>query len=158
PFERLVEELKPERDTRRMGRMPLLSVVFTLQNTPEGEAAVLPGVRFTGRQVDNQVTIFELSLNVEKISCLLSAFFQFSTDLFEPTTVGRMADHYMNLLRGMLARPGERVSLLPLLGAAERREILGLNAATAEFPWQGPIAERLEHWSERTPAAVALSS
>src|SRR5262249_41090837 len=54
PFERLVEELKPERDTRRLGRMPLLQVMFTLQNAPAGKADVLPGVRFTPRRVDNR--------------------------------------------------------------------------------------------------------
>ncbi|HEX3531337.1 MAG TPA: amino acid adenylation domain-containing protein, partial [Thermoanaerobaculia bacterium] len=155
PFERLVEELRPQRDT---GRTPLFQVIFTFQSSPQGPLDLMPGLRLMLREVDQQVSLFDLTWNLSEFESGLDGTLEYSTDVFASATAERMARHFHNLLRGMASQsPAEPLSRLPLLDSAERAELLAEHAATAELPWQGSVVEQLARWVELTPAAVALA-
>lgn len=149
PFPVLVERLRPHRDP---SRSPLFQVAFFWDKPLRGGTGMEPyasGQR--GAPVD-------LTLTVVEGEGALEAVWLYNPDLFEATTVARMAEHFRTLLEAVGARPGERVSSLPLLAAAEERRLSGA-AAGAELepaPYEG-----VHRWIERqaacTPEAVAVA-
>ncbi len=153
PFEHLVDRLQPARD---VSRTPLFQVSFALDNTPRDEVS-LPGLSATAWRPRDAMGEFDLTLNVEDDDGRLEAMFDYSLDLFEPATAQRLAGHLRNLLDGLSRHPGRAVADLPMLGDAERRQLLA--------EWQGgeaaPIEELFVHrWVGRRarelPAAIAL--
>ncbi|MDT5268372.1 MAG: hypothetical protein QOH49_558 [Acidobacteriota bacterium] len=120
PFERLVEELQPERS---LSHAPLFQVLFALQNTPS-ESFQLPGLKMSPAELDLTTTAFDLTLNVEEVGEGVYGRLRYNTDLFEPETIRRMAGHYLTLLESAAADVERPVSALPLLSEAERRLLL----------------------------------
>ena len=130
PFERLVEELQPERD---LSRTPLFQVMFTSQNDPTPDVR-LPRLTVTRLPLDSGTSKFDLTLNVTDGRDKLRAEFEYSTAIFDEHTVARMAGHLRVLLEGIAADPGRRISSLPLLTDAERQQLLvEWNAADRAF-------------------------
>ncbi|HYH47297.1 MAG TPA: amino acid adenylation domain-containing protein, partial [Thermoanaerobaculia bacterium] len=123
PFERLVEELAPERD---LGRSPLFQVLFAVQNAPPGGAR-LPGLAVTRVPTIGETAKFDLSVSVtEPGGGGLRVGFEFSRDLFDDTTVLRLLGHFSSLLAAVSspAGLGLRLSEVPLLSAGERQQLL----------------------------------
>jgi amino acid adenylation domain-containing protein len=153
PFEKLVEELRPERD---LSRNPLFQVMFALQNVP------VSNLQFTGLTVDRmelQVsrTRFDLEVHLREDSEGLGGVFIYNTDLFDNTTIERMLEHYQRILEGIVSDPGRRVSELPLLTDAERHQILvQWNDTATEYPRDKCIHGLFEEQVEKTPDAIAV--
>ncbi|NPX99526.1 amino acid adenylation domain-containing protein, partial [Pseudomonas aeruginosa] len=77
--------------------------------------------------------------------------------LFDASTVERLAGHWRNLLRGIVANPRQRLGELPLLDAPERRQTLSeWNPAQRECVVQGTLQQRFEEQARQRPQAVAL--
>ena len=155
PFEKLVEELHPDRE---LTRTPLFQVMFSLQNSPMPPLK-LSDVTMTFIQDDSTTAQFDLTLDVmEKpdgkgMDCLL----EYSTELFEHSTAQRLLGHFTNLLESIVANPQRRVRELPLLGDAERRQILVDWNNTASQPDRECCAHQLfEAQAGRTPDAPAV--
>ena len=131
PFERLVEELHPERD---MSRAPLFQAMFVLQNAPSRELD-LSGLRLEPVEIESGTSKFDLTLSVaETADGSLICAFEYATSLFEASTIARLAGHYETLLEGIVAKPQARLSDLPLLDDLERRLVLeAWNATTASY-------------------------
>ena len=128
PFERLVEELEPERS---LSRNPLFQVGFVLQTAwnlfagPGGDGADNPSEREEhSLDVERGTAIFDMAVHLWETPLGFKGAFEYSTDLFEPATIARMATHYGNLLESAVANPRERVSGLALLTSEERRQLL----------------------------------
>jgi amino acid adenylation domain-containing protein len=154
PFERLVEELQPERD---LSHTPLFQVMFDLQNAEEGKGVSLPGLRASGIEAENRTAKFDLTLSLLSGPEGTAASFEYNTDLFDAPTIERMAAHLTRLLEGATADPTLRLSELPLLTEAEVRAMLSeWNDSRAEFPRDLCLHQLFERQVERTPEAVAL--
>jgi amino acid adenylation domain-containing protein len=150
PFEKLVDELHPERD---LSRPPLFQVALALQNAPL-PAADLDGVRLVPEEVPTGMAKFDLSFAFVEQEGRFAGVLQYATDLFEPTTAVRQARHFAVLLDGLVARPRARLAEAPLLTAAERRQIVHEWNDTAVAPWLGGIAERVAAHAPDSPAVV----
>ncbi|TCP54572.1 amino acid adenylation domain-containing protein [Tumebacillus sp. BK434] len=120
PFEKLVEELQPERS---MNVSPLFQVLFTLQNTPRGTLEA-QGLRLTPEPLDSQTAKFELSLTMIETADGLTAMLEYNTDLFAADTIERMAGHFETLLQDIAARPDATLVDLQLLTVAEEQQLL----------------------------------
>ncbi len=153
PFERLVEELRPE---RHLSVNPLFQVVCAMQNAPIGTMD-LPGLSFSALDFDVENALFDLELNVwEQEDDGLLAIFTHSADLFDPTTVRRIAGYLEALLRDAVADPERPLSALALLARAERHQLLReWNDAGEPQPGVSAV-ERFEEWARRTPEAPAV--
>jgi len=153
PFEKLVEELQPERD---LGHNPLFQVTFAFQNTPRF-APQLSGVRVNQLEVDTGIARFDLHLFMEEIDGQLRGYCDYDTDLFDAATIERMVGHFQTLLEGIIANPDLRISELPLLGQVERNRLLTeWNDTRREYPKDKCIHELFEEQVERSPDAVAV--
>src|SRR6185503_7173095 len=83
--------------------------------------------------------------------------FEYDRELFEGGTIERMAEHYRNLLEGIVEDPGQRVGRLGMLGELERQQLLvEWNDTKAEYSTDSCIHQLFEQQVERTPDAIAL--
>ena len=155
PFERLVEELVPERDP---ARPPLFQVLFALQNVPVGELAV-PGLSLAQLPLAGGAAKLDLTLTLGEDSGGFSGTLEHNTDLFDGTTVQRLAARFVTLLEGAVAAPGEPVPDLPLLLPGELDQVLRRHNATAtEFPREVSLAELFAGVARELPEAPAIVS
>ena len=153
PFEKLVEELQPDRS---LSHTPLFQVMFALQNFPMPNLEVA-GLNFQVQEVDTGTAKFDLTLFVEDRGLELVAIFEYNTDLFKATTITRMLGHFQTLLEGIVANPNQRLSDLPLLTEVERNQLLSEWNQTRTDSWHNLcIHQLLERQVERTPDAVAV--
>jgi amino acid adenylation domain-containing protein len=153
PFERLVEELQPERD---LSRNPLFQVMFDLQNAPL-PALDLPDLTVQPLTVDYGTAKFDLTLSVQETAQGLNGLLEYNTDLFDEATIMRLAGHFQTLLEGITADPAQPIGTLPLLTEAERQYLLvDWNATRTDYPREMCVHQLFEAQVERTPDAVAV--
>jgi amino acid adenylation domain-containing protein len=107
PFEKLVEELQPQ---RQANYMPLAQVQFSLQNATE--VVEVHGLRMSRLTVDKGTAMFDLVLNMSETPDGLSGTMEYRTDLFYVTTINRMLTGYEVLLNTVVARPNASLSEL----------------------------------------------
>jgi amino acid adenylation domain-containing protein len=151
PFERLVQELQPERSGSHSA---LFQVMFVLNNTLE-RGLILPEIAAI-REVGTGTAKFDLTLFVEDRAGGIETTLEYSTDLFDRATARRMLGHYRTLLEAVVADPDQQVSHMPILDEAERRQVLvEWNDTKREYP-QLCVHQLFEEQVERTPDAVAL--
>jgi amino acid adenylation domain-containing protein len=153
PFEKLVEELQPERN---LNGAPLFNVMFALQNAPSGVLR-LPELTLSPIQVEARTAKFDLSLDMFETSRGLGGAIDYQTDLFDRSTIERMSDHFTILLESVAANPDAQLSKLSMLSDEERRYLLyTVNATEADYPLGYCIHELFERQAERTPNTVAV--
>jgi len=155
PFERLVEELQPERD---LSRSPLFQVTLSFQNMPES-VETFTDLGLSYLELDNGTVPCDLAFMFWKETDGLAGTLDYSTDLFDVVTIARMIGHFRTLLEGIVANPARHLADLPVLTAAERQQML--------VDWNDPQAARpipacwhrlFEQQVWRTPDAVAVGS
>jgi amino acid adenylation domain-containing protein len=153
PFEQLVEELGVKRD---LSHTPVFQVVFALQNAP-WSALELPGLTLTPLRLNRVPVRYDLEFHLWEGPQGLTANVFYNTDLFDAGTIERMLGHYRILLEGIVSNPGERVTRLPLLNDAERRQLLvEWNDTRKEYPKDRCVHELFEAQVTRTPETIAV--
>ncbi len=153
PFDRLVEELQRERD---LSRNPLFQVMFACQNYPAANVD-FPGLKVDALDLESCTSKFDLTLSLTEEAGDLSGFIEYSSDLFDRSTIAGLARHLVCLLRGSAADPDRSIADLPLLEAAERRQILvDWNRTDTAMARNRCVHELFEAQVRRAPDAVAL--
>ena len=153
PFEMLVEALQPQRD---LSHTPLFQVMFALQNAPISEVE-LAGLTISSLPAESATAKFDLSLSMQNTAGGLVGVWEYSTDLFDPSTIERMTGHFQTLLEGIVANPMQRISQLPLLTQIAQHQLLvEWNDTQADYPLDKCIHHLFEEQVQRTPDAVAV--
>ena len=154
PFEKLVEVMQPERDT---SYSPLFQVMFHLGNL-EIPAFNLPGLTLTPLETDSGTSKFDLTLDLTESSTGLKGYFDYSTDLFDRVTIQHFSERFQILLKAVVADPETPIASLPLLSAAEEKQlVVGLNETAEDFPHAHCLHQIFEDQVEQTPDAVAVT-
>jgi amino acid adenylation domain-containing protein len=151
PFEKLVEELRPE---RTLSHHPLVQVMFAYENAPM-PAMGKSGLKLTPLRVESERVKFDLSLTVYEENGF-SGYLEYASDLFDAGTIGRMDGHFQTLLRGIAANPQERVSRLPLLTEPERRVLRPPSPPATVASGHPTVHGLIELQATQTPDANAL--
>lgn len=167
PFEKLVEELHPERN---LSHHPLFQVVFGFENAPMS-ALELPGLVPSLINIDFKTTRFDLELYLWKCSEDFRSLWGgdwedsegirgvmvYNTDLFDQGTIRRILKHFKILLEGIVSDPEERIANLPLLSEAELHQILvEWNSTYADYPQDKCIHPLFENQVNHNPDALAV--
>ncbi len=153
PFEMLVEVLQPERD---LSHTPLFQVAFILQNTPTSQVE-LTGLTISELPTANVTTKFDLTLAIQDTAQGLVGVWEYNTDLFDRSTIVRMASHFLTMLEAIVANPAEQISQLPILTKAEQQQLLvEWNDTRLDYPQDKCIHQLFEQQVELTPDAVAV--
>ena len=154
PFEKLVAELQPDRN---LSHNPLFQVVFALQNAAGGGGGALemPGLKLGPLRVERRLAKVDLTLEMMDLPGGFSGYFEYSTDLFEESTVARMASHFQALVKAVVEEPDRPVGELPILSADEKQQILiDWNRRYIGAPPH--ILDLLTEQARRTPDAKAV--
>ncbi|MEO8425575.1 MAG: amino acid adenylation domain-containing protein [Verrucomicrobiota bacterium] len=153
PFEKLVEELHPQRD---IGSTPLFQVMFVLQNATN-RMLDLRGLSLTSLEAKGETAKFDLTLSVLDSPDGMRASFIYKTDLFDAETIARMQGHLQTLLEAIVANPSARLRSLPILTVGERKQLLvEWNDTQTDYPRDHSIPGLFEAQVAQTPDAVAL--
>ncbi|HEX8559178.1 MAG TPA: amino acid adenylation domain-containing protein [Pyrinomonadaceae bacterium] len=152
PFERLVEELQPERS---MSHSPLFQVAFA---TPTSELRDLEfsGLRLQPVGTDAQTSKFDLTLQVEAGERLVASL-EYNTDLFDAGTIRRLLGHYEALLQGVAADPARPLSRLLRLDEGERRQAIAAGRGARRDYTIAPVHRLFERQAEAAPNRVAVA-
>lgn len=165
PFEKLVEELQPDRSLKQH---PLFQVVFGLQNSPM-ESLNLPELTLTSLNIDFKTTRFDLEFHLwESADSFRSLWCEhwehkegirgvvvYNTDLFDKATINRMVGHFKTLLEAIVINPDSQVSELPMLSPIEQQQILKWNNTVTEYS-QLSINQLFENIVEQYSQATAV--
>ncbi len=153
PFDRVVEEVHPERSSNRM---PLVQVVFALNNDYVQEE-LFPGVRAEEIETGTGTSKFDITFVTKDTPAGLYATVEYNSDLFHESFIQRLLGHFEELLRGVIVNPEERISRLPLVTAREREFLVKtLNQTARPYPNSACVHEIFEAQVSRKPEAVAL--
>ena len=153
PFEKLVEELHPERDR---SRNPLFQVIFALQNAPSAQME-LPGLKIQAVDPLVQTARVDLEVYAWEGPDSLSLGFIYSTELFDAATIERLTRHYANLLAAVVAEPERPIGLLPMLDDAEYRQIVeGWNQTRSDYPRDQTVHALFEQQVVAAPDRIAV--
>jgi acyl carrier protein len=152
PFERLVEELNPERS---LNRTPVFQVSFAVQNAP-WEPQQMKGLEVEPVRGDELRVRFDLEVHAYEREGRIGFWWLYNRDLFDRWRMEQMARHYVRVLEAVVADPEQWVGSVDILGAEERRQILEeWNDTAMEVP-EATLPELFEEQVERTPEAVAV--
>ena len=148
PFEKLVEELRPERDR---SRTPFFQVLFVLQNAPLSLA--FDELRLEPIAIDTGTSKFDLSwFLTEQHGGSIGGSVEYSTDLYEAATIRRIVGHYLTLLRAAAADPAQPISALQLLTPSENRQLLvEWNQTATDFPRELGLHQLFEQQAASHP-------
>jgi amino acid adenylation domain-containing protein len=152
PFEKLVEELHPERN---LSHTPLFQVMFAVQTTAAG--ATLSGIEQTYVELDAGTTQFDLGLTLGETPNGLVGSVEYGTDLFDAATIERMMGHYSTLLESIVASSDQPIGQLAIMSERERTQlVVDWNATSTSFTRAGCLHELVEQQVDRTPDAIAI--
>jgi amino acid adenylation domain-containing protein len=153
PFEKLVEELQPQRDPRRT---PFFQVMFTCQEAPKA-LPTLESLRVERLEFELGVAPFDLTLLARVTERGLLLEFEYKTELFSRETMERMAGHFRTLLEAIAQDPLQHIGTLPLLTAAEQKQLLHeFNRSEQDEPAAHCVHELFEQHAARSPDAIAI--
>jgi amino acid adenylation domain-containing protein len=154
PFEKLVEDLAPE---RVLGKSPLFQVLLVLQNVPQPPLA-LPGLELIPVESESGAAKLDLTLTVQPTGRGLSLDAEYDPDLWDAPTMARFLRQLAGLLAAAGADPERRLAALPLLDAAERHQLVGeWNDSRRSFTEaEACLHELVQEQAARTPEAVAV--
>ena len=153
PFEKLVEELQPERD---LSRTPLFQVMFALQNVPK-DSYSLPNLTLSPVEADTGAAKLDLTMFFHPNENGLLGILEYNTDLFEADSIKRMWLHFETLLQSLVADPEQRILNAPLVTEPERDQmIVEWNDTAREFP-DIAFHELFEEQVRCSPGAIAVT-
>ncbi|HYG64974.1 MAG TPA: condensation domain-containing protein, partial [Thermoanaerobaculia bacterium] len=153
PFEKLVEEVAPERS---LAYSPLFQVLFALQNVPQEELSIRD---LHLRPLDSPATTakFDLTIALGEVGGELSGSVEYNTDLFDEVTIERLAGHFERLLSAVVEAPSSPAGDRALLSTAELSQLTEWSRGTGDSQRVGTcLGELFEAQVDRTPEAVAL--
>jgi len=153
PFEKLVEELQPERDLRRN---PFFQTTFLLQNIPPASLK-LSDVHIERVEIPSETAKFDLSLTAVEGNGIINVWMSYNTNLFLPGTIKRIGLHFQNILELISNNPDAKIGNFPILSKSEYQEmIFDLNNKNVNVPKGVGVHTLFENCAERTPDEICI--
>src|SRR5262249_10733864 len=152
PFERLVEELQPERS---LSFTPIFQVMFAVQNAPMGSQQ-LKGLAIEPVMNEQLQVRFDLEVHAFEVEGVLWIYWMYNRDLFDEWRIQQMAAHYERLLAAITAAPQEQLYRLAMLSGEERQILLEAGNPRGIGAGTGTVAELFEQQVQRAPNAAAV--
>ncbi len=155
PFEQLVEVLQPERN---MSHSPLFQVMFVLQNTPlGGEDMAFPSIRLEVVEAEKRAAKFDLTLVMMESAQGYLFEFEYNTDLFDRSTIERLAGHFKHLLKGLTQNPQQPLKHIDFMSEEEKQRVLyDWNQTRVTLPEPAVIQRLFEEQVRKHPDHTAL--
>ncbi|MBV9390686.1 MAG: AMP-binding protein, partial [Verrucomicrobia bacterium] len=146
PFEKLVEDLQPQRD---LSRNPLHQVMLQVERTPTGPTPTASEI------VSKKTSVFDLSFDLWDGPAGLAGRLEYSSELFDHSTISRFGKHFLAVLRSVAADPDRPIHQISWISRAEREQWETFNQTASLFP-DRCVDELIEERSFESPAAPAI--
>ncbi|CAG0930627.1 enterobactin synthetase component F [Thermoflexales bacterium] len=152
PFEKIVEELHPERSG---GRTPLVQVTFVFQNIARTSTPTSDLILRHGKLGRSQAR-FDLTLLIEQQDRTLTGSLEYNQELFDGKIIAQIAESFQILLAAIVEDPEQNISTLPLLTHAEHQQlIVDWNTTQVKYPTASCVHELIEAQVRQSPDAIA---
>ncbi|MFD7092732.1 amino acid adenylation domain-containing protein, partial [Streptomyces sp. NPDC059896] len=153
PFDRVVDAVLPERDP---SRPPLIQVMLVLQNAPAG-VPELPGIEASNTDLPREAALFDVTLEFwHNADGGLTGSVEYSTDLFDSTTMERLTHTFVTLLGELTAAPDRRMAEAGTLDPEETRKLLEEWGTGEELAERLTLAGIFRAQLDRTPDLPAV--
>jgi|GEM_PF-1096974 len=153
PFEKLVEELQPERD---LSQNPLFQFKFQLDGESR-QSIRLPGLELRKLPRQDGIAKLDLGLNMQVAEDSAGGVFEYSTALFRDETIAALGDHFVQLLKSIAAAPEKPIAGLQLLPEADlQRQLRDWNDTARPNDPAICFQTVFEQRAAETPDATAL--
>jgi len=155
PFERLVETIKPPRNS---GFSPLFQVMFILQNQNQDRSGLKIGdLKLSALPLATQTAMFDITMKLEEQSSELQGELEYNVDLFKEATIDRFVSHFKKLIEEFITNPNQAVDEYSLMREDELNNlVLNLNATQQNFYKTDNICTLFEKQAFEFPDQVAL--
>ena len=160
PFEKILEELQPERN---LSRSPLFEVFFNMLNFPDNSNAhddLSSRVKLSGLSVESVMiptveSKFDLTLYVQEKDEGIEVTTVYNADLFSPERISEMAEQFKAVLWQVVKNPSERISRVSLL-TPKSRAVLPNPTQVLSKNWQGSVPALFSEWARTSPGNLAV--
>ncbi|HEU5374785.1 MAG TPA: amino acid adenylation domain-containing protein, partial [Ktedonobacteraceae bacterium] len=153
PFEKIVDILRPVRDT---SYSPLIQVLFSVQNLPSIDFN-LPDLHVSLLPEEVSMSKFDITLDIMEEAGCLKGTFEYNTDLFDEETIVNIGKCYVQLVEALVTDPTQRIGFIPLTTEGEQQKLFSVWCNETPFAEQGAcIHELFEQRTAKTPDTVAL--
>ena len=154
PFEKLVEELQPERD---LSRTPLFQNFIGLQNTDSQELH-LPGLTIQESHPERSIAKYDLEVELKESEGTVQCSLDYALDLFEEETIRKFGNRYLSVLETLASHSQQSIAQLNLLSTSERQQLLHeWNQTATDYPRDKYVHELFEEQAEKRPEAIAVA-
>ncbi|KIO65387.1 Long-chain-fatty-acid--CoA ligase [Caldibacillus thermoamylovorans] len=141
PFEKLVDEIQPERN---LSYSPIYQTMFVYQKDLSLKDKCF-GLDLTEWEVSQHLSNFDITLRINEQGKGLKATFEYNTDLFKEETIERLSRHFNHWLTNIVESPEKPVVYIPVIDGKEQQIILkDWNDNTIPLP----NYEMINHWFE----------
>ena len=152
-YERLIDELKPERDT---SRNPLFDVMFDFQNLEASELKI-PGLVLKPYKVEYTISKFDITLTAAEADQRIFLKFEYSTALFEKETIERFITYFRKIVSVVITDSNKKIADIAMLPEEVHHDLVeGFNATSAEYPKGETILTLFEKQALKAPENIAL--
>ncbi|MGB5927686.1 MAG: amino acid adenylation domain-containing protein, partial [Cyclobacteriaceae bacterium] len=152
-YEELIDHLKLGRDT---SRNPLFDVMFTYQTFEDGQREP-KGLKLSAYGNENPISKFDMILGAGETGDQISFSFEYSTDLFEESTIEQFAEYFTRLISDVVSSPDKLLKDLNILSAEEKDELLHrFNDTATAYPSQESLATLFEQKAAGSPEDTAI--
>jgi len=152
PFEKLLEELRPERDS---SRTPFFQVFFNMLNY-RSVALELHGLEVEMIELPEMWSKFDITLYVQERSGQITLDIAYKTEIFSAGRISGMLEQLQHLLQQAVRNPDESIEEFSLITPAAR-QVLPDPAAELSADWVGAVHELFHRHAEKSPQQVAVS-
>ncbi|MGO4773900.1 condensation domain-containing protein, partial [Flavobacterium sp. W22_SRS_FK3] len=155
PFEKVVDRVVTTRD---LNMKPLFQVMFVLQNAPETNKELeLENIKISDYDFDRVTSQFDLIMDVSDLKGVICVNLEYSTALFDQSTINRIQEHYQELLKSILSDSTQSISNLSMLTKQEEHQLVDVfNDNDVVYPRDKTLIDLFEAQVKRTPDAIAV--
>jgi non-ribosomal peptide synthetase component F len=119
PFDKLIEDLQPERSA---GRAPIVQVSFGLQNALKSYLE-LPGLTLSELDFELEAGRYDLTLWMFEVDGQLRGVWTYLTELYDLNTIKRLTGRFVTLIESIVAQPEARLHTLEMLAETEKEKL-----------------------------------
>src|SRR5499427_8065680 len=153
PFEKLVEEINPDRD---LSRSPLFQVMMTIENARK-EKLEIRGLKLSEVGQETEAANFELMLMLEESKAGTTGVLEYSLDLYEGETIRRMARHYEKVLEEVARDPEQLIGEIELMSEGEKAQVIvEFNQTRREYDANQCLPALIEAQAEKNGEKIAI--
>ena len=152
PFDMIVAEGAAERNARQH---PYFQVMFNFNNVPQPDRTVNDSMAISFLEVAQTTSKFDLTFSLSEAADGIEGEVEFRTSIYRPSTIDRMIQHYLLLLKNGIQQPTLKIAKLPMITEEEQQLLQDFNQTSKAYPPDETILHLLERQVKKTPDQTA---